>query len=565
VHPRPLSALALAVATATAARANDLIWSSTDAGDGARFGTVLVAIGDQDGDGFADVLATSPDERSGGALRAGAARVLSGLDGGTLATLTGDRTINERFGASATACGDLDGDGVQEFAVGAPGAGGNASGAVTIFRGGSFTAFDRIDGPSGSQLGAAIALLDDLDGDGRPDLVNGAAGVANGSQLGAGRVDAYGSATGAVLWSTENPWSGPSVVQQNFGFAVATTEDADGDGFREVWAGTPNVFRSFGTVANARTGAVFRLGGADGAPLDEIVVDRVQSFGFDVEAAGDVDGDGVGDVAVGALGGSAPGAAYALSGATRFPILEEVGDFDGFGFSVAGAGDLSGDGLAEIAAADFTLAITPNPPVVKLLGGPTLGLFGELHGSFGASSHRFGQGLAGLPGESPGAPASVVVADPFVGGPGEVALFGEGALGVAYCVATPNSSGAPAALSARGSIEAADNDVRLIASRLPAPTFAQFLTSALSDVSPAQFGNLCLGGAIGRYNAPGQVQAVGAGGLALLRIDLTRTPVGGFLVPTVAGETRHFQCWFRDSVGGVQGSNFTTGLEISFQ
>lgn len=78
-------------------------------------------------------------------------------------------------------------------------------------------------------------------------------------------------------------------------------------------------------------------------------------------------------------------------------------------------------------------------------------------------------------------------------------------------------------------------------------------------------GVLCLGGAIGRYVGPGQVQSSGASGSFALSLDLPRTPTPTGFAAIGAGETWSFQVWHRDVIGGHIASNFTNGVEISFR
>ncbi|MEM9382358.1 MAG: hypothetical protein AAGB93_20565 [Planctomycetota bacterium] len=143
----------------------------------------------------------------------------------------------------------------------------------------------------------------------------------------------------------------------------------------------------------------------------------------------------------------------------------------------------------------------------------------------------------------------------------------DGTLGTNYCVAAPNSSGATGSMSATGSLVAAENGVTLRASDLPTTSFGFFLTSQtqgfLQGPGGSQ-GNLCLGGAIGRYVGAGQIQNTGSTGAFALAIDLTQTPSPTGFVTVQAGETWSFQAWHRDSVGGSATSNFTDGLEIAF-
>jgi len=141
-------------------------------------------------------------------------------------------------------------------------------------------------------------------------------------------------------------------------------------------------------------------------------------------------------------------------------------------------------------------------------------------------------------------------------------------IGAAFCApANPNSTGVPGSIGAYGSPVRADNAVTLLASSLPSNAFGYFLTSRDQGfvMNPAgSLGNLCLGGAIGRYVGPGQVQNSGTARIFQLEIDLSIHPQPTGLVDVAAGETWHFQCWYRDSVGGQAVSNFTDGLTLAF-
>ena len=141
-------------------------------------------------------------------------------------------------------------------------------------------------------------------------------------------------------------------------------------------------------------------------------------------------------------------------------------------------------------------------------------------------------------------------------------------LGDNYCMANPNSTGATGAISAVGSPVAASNDVTLNASSLPNNAFGFFLTSqtqAFTMNPGGSSGNLCLGGQIGRYVGPGQIQNTGMAGEFSLVLDLTQTPQPTGFVSIQAGETWNFTAWHRDTSGTGATSNFTDGLENTFQ
>ncbi|WP_419190622.1 LamG-like jellyroll fold domain-containing protein [Saltatorellus ferox] len=144
-----------------------------------------------------------------------------------------------------------------------------------------------------------------------------------------------------------------------------------------------------------------------------------------------------------------------------------------------------------------------------------------------------------------------------------------GALGANYCGPAPlNSTGASGRMLAAGSSITTNNNVTLTAHDLPRFSFGFFITSRMQGFAAGpggSQGNLCLGGAIGRYVASGQIMNSGSNGAIDLGINLSQTPQPNGLVQVLPGETWNFQCWFRDSVGGAATSNFTDGLSIGFQ
>jgi formylglycine-generating enzyme required for sulfatase activity len=144
-------------------------------------------------------------------------------------------------------------------------------------------------------------------------------------------------------------------------------------------------------------------------------------------------------------------------------------------------------------------------------------------------------------------------------------------VGTNYCTpAVPNSTGAAGRISASGTSNLTLNNNRLSlrASSLPPSQFGIFMTSRTQGLvaNPGgSLGNLCLGGAVGRYQGAGQVLSTGAGGSFYLSVDLSSTPEGGSFVQVAAGETWNFQSWYRDTgPAGQASSNFTDGLQVLF-
>jgi len=195
-------------------------------------------------------------------------------------------------------------------------------------------------------FGASVVALGDVDGDGAADFAVSAPGV-RGSGLhdgwtspeGGGRVFIYSGRTASVIRVLTDQWAG-------FGASMANIGDVNGDGVADLAVGSPMASPQEGPLAGApRVGRVWVYSGADGAVIRMLEGAAVGSdFGWAVAAAGDINGDGVGDLIVGAPGAAAsdPGAAFVYSGADWSVLHTLVGERAGdrFGFAVAGGIDV---------------------------------------------------------------------------------------------------------------------------------------------------------------------------------------------------------------------------------
>ena len=139
-------------------------------------------------------------------------------------------------------------------------------------------------------------------------------------------------------------------------------------------------------------------------------------------------------------------------------------------------------------------------------------------------------------------------------------------IGTNFCTAATNSTGISGEISALGSDVAADNNVVLSTSSLPQNSFGFFLTSQDQGFTAnpgGTLGNLCLGGAIGRYVGTGQILNSGTTGAFTMPLDLAATPTPTGLVSISAGEAWNFQAWYRDSLLGIPLSNLTDALTLT--
>ena len=253
----------------------------------------------------------------------------------------GDSSM-DRFGESVSGAGDVDGDGFADLVVGAPlddNAGVDA-GMVRVYSGRTGSALFSVDGTGvGDHLGWSVAAAGDVDGDGMADLVVGSRfDDDNGRDSGSACVLA--GASGAII----HFFTGAAAGDQ-FGWSVAAAGDVDADGYADVIVGGP-----FADSSSTDAGVAHVYSGKTGALLHAFAgASANDQFGWSVAGVGDVDGDGMTDLAVGAPmedgNGSDAGAAHVFSGGSGAALWGVSGDGAGdhLGWSVAAAGDVDGD------------------------------------------------------------------------------------------------------------------------------------------------------------------------------------------------------------------------------
>ena len=142
-------------------------------------------------------------------------------------------------------------------------------------------------------------------------------------------------------------------------------------------------------------------------------------------------------------------------------------------------------------------------------------------------------------------------------------------VGFVYCSPSqPNSTAALSSLALSGLANVGDDALTARASDLPAGALTMALASRAQGhvVMPGgSRGTLCLGGGIGRYAAPGQVQPASAGGTFELPLPLGALPTPTGLVAGQPGETWYFQAWHRDQGPAGATSNFTNGVGVTLR
>jgi hypothetical protein len=319
-----------------------------------RFGAAVAGGLDVNGDGVPDLVVGGGGEVEG-LPELGSAEVFSGASGASLWRTQG-QVLYEQRGRSVALVRDTDGDGRAEVLVGAPGRSTlhHRAGGALLFDGQTGQVLRQWFGAgTADQLGFAVAGLDDVNLDGRGDVVLGAIEdyPGPGGAQAHGRVEVKSGANGAALY--QRP--GPTNVRR-FGSALAGGGDLDGD-VRDDWL----VAAASLDPADLNRGYVAGHAGLDGQELRSQFGPALgDHFGAAVAFAPDFDGDGRDDWMVGASQGSGtplapsfgPGAVRLLRGADGQLLLEVTGAAHSslFGTSVAWLGDSSGDGQGEFAA-----------------------------------------------------------------------------------------------------------------------------------------------------------------------------------------------------------------------
>lgn len=373
--------------------------------------------------------------------------------------LTGPLNSYDGFGRSIAVLGDLDGDGVDDIAVGAPGRSSNSptDGALWILflnADGSVKAeqqlADNVGGFSGNlvgqeSLGHGLAYLGDLDGDSRPELAVGAPGNTDATGLNT----ADSGAVYILSLNTDGTVHNQTLIRngsgglpalttdrgEHFGYSVSSAGDLNGDGRPELAVGSWGFNNSRGAVyilflnADGTVSTFQRISQTEGN--FNRILNTNDHFGCSIASIDDINGDDIPDLAIGAYGtddgGSFRGVVWflrmqpdgtvndgsSLIGGGTFQLQDTISNFDYFGWSVCQTGDLDGDGRGEIAVGaprTNTLGSGSSEGRIYILftgGGSILRGYttiseddGNLNQSFGAQT-GFGSALA-APGDIDG-------------------------------------------------------------------------------------------------------------------------------------------------------------------
>ncbi|HJZ34030.1 MAG TPA: hypothetical protein VKF35_23130 [Hyphomicrobiaceae bacterium] len=380
--------------------------------DGALTGYSVSYAGDFNGDGVGDLMVSAPHY---GASQQGATYIVFGGAGsgaGSTSIRIDGAAQYDMTGRSVASLGDINGDGFDDVLIGASAADasgrldagisyvvyGNASGAnINLANFNASQGFRIIGGSQPELTGYSVSAAGDVNGDGRTDLLIGAINT-NGFYSGSAYV-IYGTDFGADIDLAHlTPSQGVRFdggIETQTGFSVSAAGDVNGDGLGDIIIGAPSplsfagqeggsAFVVFGKAGGLSNTDLANLAPGDGFRIDGAAVG--DQAGYSVASAGDFNGDGFGDLIIGAPGADPDGntdagSAYVIFGkASGFDDIDlsNLSPADGFridgpsgvqgnlgfelpaelGTSVAGAGDINGDGYSDIVvgAPGFSLA-----------------------------------------------------------------------------------------------------------------------------------------------------------------------------------------------------------------
>jgi hypothetical protein len=404
----------------------------TFAGSGANYSLVVTPNPNSTGTITVDVPAAVATDATGNPNTAAQATQVfdtkTSIDLSAIAAGNGGFVINgqaasDRSGTSVASAGDVNGDGLADLIVGAPSSdpatGSNAGRSYVVFGKINATAINLsaiaagnggfvINGEdSGDRSGTSVASAGDINGDGLSDLVIGAtySYTATGFTAGRSYVVFGKTSTTAINLSAIAAGSGGFVIDgeatgDRSGTSVASAGDVNGDGLADLIVGGHysdpaagnNAGRSyviFGKTNNTAISLSAIASGSGGFVINgQATGDR---SGYSVASAGDVNGDGLADLIVGAYysdpaTGNAAGRSYVVFGKTNTTainlssiaagsggfVINGQAAYDYSGRSVASAGDVNGDGLA-----DLIVGAPDSDPTAVINAGRSYVVFGK--------------------------------------------------------------------------------------------------------------------------------------------------------------------------------------------
>lgn len=309
-----------------------------------RMGYMVAGMGDLDGDGKADFAVSEKGYQS----NLGRVQIFRGLASPGNPSMTLGQKSGLRFaylGKKLASLGDVNGDAKSDYAASALGTYPTTPESVTVISGNDHsTLYTIATSTPGDGFGSALAKISDINSDGRADFAVGIEYGQNASGVYTGKVEfrsgSNGALLGTVLGDTASPFN-------RFGSSLATVGDLNNDGALDLLVGAQEWSAQKGQVkvisGKAPFSVIFTIAGtANGDKL-----------GFALTGLSDLNGDGKPEFAASAPkfgSASGPGKVIVYSGSNAAPLMTIIGagSVDEFGSSISHAGDQNGDGKGDI-------------------------------------------------------------------------------------------------------------------------------------------------------------------------------------------------------------------------
>jgi len=352
-----------------------ILWSVEGENTNDKFGSSVCLVGDVDADGIDDALVGAPrwDNTALGFSDTGKAYLISGATGSTIQSWHGDG-VSDQFGSTVTGTGDLDGDGVEDLAVGAPYDDNlfTNSGSVRAFSGatGDILIFAVNGESTGARFGTCLASIQDINSDGLPDLLVGAPYHSSQNQFECGAAYAISGGDGSIIHRAEGG-SSKNGYGHKLGTSISSVGDLSLDGVDDYLVGA-----EFASIDNNEEGYAIVFSGSTGTGLTNPIWGDWNAYrnqGRSVSGLGDIDADGIPDYLIAANSkirayGGDPflGENYCLTNLNTSGHLAQIG----------------GTGTSSVAANDLNLQVTGAVP----------NQFGVFYYGIGRTQVAFGYG-----------------------------------------------------------------------------------------------------------------------------------------------------------------------------
>jgi hypothetical protein len=551
---------------------------SLPGGTGQHFGAALIAAGFQNADTYTDLLVGAPNSGAGEIHCVSGKWLATGQLPIVLWSVFAQVGTGAQFGSSIAAVGDLTGDGVNDFVVGAPmfrvnAASSTINGALFLVDGASHAIVATITGTANTMLGRQVVSVGDQDGDGKAE-VGANAPSTNTTDASWVHVISGSAFVGTVALAATSHASLNTNGSNAFGATIASGFDLDGNGKRDLAIGSPLMFSEAGLMEVVSADFQWtNIGGYIG-----LTGERMASA---ISASHDYDGDGVVDFVVGApywslINNSQDGRAVVLSGARlrSLTLPFELASFKNptgitpaplhFGAQVCASPDLNRDGIGDfmIGSPDWgtTFPFAPERGMVVIYSGATLTKIASVTGAnhehlgdeiLGAYQDVDGDffpefAVAGSLSDNPLADCGVLKVFRLFPAPPSI-----------YCTAKTNSLGCAPAISWSGVASAsAATSFSVTCASLINQTSGLIFYSHAPNSAAFQGGLLC--GATPLERSPVQTSggsSSGADCTGTFNWDFGARIASGVDPTLVAGAQIFAQCWSRDT-----GSASTTSL-----